>query len=144
METQTKQLTHSMIESSPEIQNWLNQFDTSDRITAITLLSHLKFVSRDAYSDWLLNKIRSLDADEKYALYAVRKFSDDQTNLWDEAGKVVNRPGDSLGSEDLVYSIVANAVRSDQNRFFRSSGPGRYKRESYTSNRSDRRFDRQW
>lgn len=118
MKLETKQLSYNMIKDSPEITNWLSQFKESDRGAAISLLLHLRFVTRDSYSNWVSTKINSLHFDQKCALYAVRKFPNEPKCFWDEATKVVLRPGVSLGSEDLIYSIVSNITRSNPNTFF--------------------------
>ena len=47
-----------------------------------------------------------------YALYSVRKL-EEGLPLWSENGAIATRPGDSLGSEDLVYSLVANLARAN-------------------------------
>lgn len=112
-----KSLTLEMIEDSPEIQNWLNQFPDSDRLTAIDLLLKLEFVTRDAYSEWLKTTLSGLTKD-KCALLAVRKFSKQEDPcLWDSSGEMVNRANSSLGSEDLVRSVIAGLMKSDKTRF---------------------------
>jgi hypothetical protein len=109
---QLKRLSPAKIDSSLEIQNWLAQFPEGQRITAKLLLSHVQFVSRDVYSAWLQRLVGGLPSGKIYALYSVRKL-EDGLPLWDESGEIVARPGDSLGSEDLVYSLVANLVRAN-------------------------------
>jgi len=119
MSVDIKQLSYEMIESSPEIMEWLEQFDESSRKTATSLLHHLKFITRDHYSNWALNKLDLLqNNNEKCALYSVRKLDTNEHIYCDINGNVIKRPGESQGSEDLVYSIVANAVRSKQGSFF--------------------------
>ena len=100
------------IDASPEIQDWLSKFPEHQTTTAKLLLSRLQFVSRDVYSAWLRRVIAALPSGKIYALYSVRKLKD-QLPLWNERGEVVGRPGDSLGSEDLVYSLVANLARAN-------------------------------
>ena len=112
-----KRLTLIGIASSPEVREWASQFTKDKRTDAKSLLAHLKFVSRDYYSAWFKNSLNSLPADRPYAIYAIRKFSKGQDNLWDGNGDVVNRPGATQGSEDLVYSLIANAVRLNPDRF---------------------------
>lgn len=109
---QLKNLSPSKIDASPEIQAWLSQFPEAQRTTAKLLLSHLQFVSRDVYSAWLQRVVSALPSGKAYALYSVRKL-DDGSPLWNDEGDIVARPGDSLGSEDLVYSLVANLVRAN-------------------------------
>jgi len=109
---QLKNLSPSKIDSSPEIQDWLSQFPEVERTTAKLLLSHLQFVSRDVYSAWLQRVVAALSSGKTYALYSVRKL-EDGLPLWNEGGDIVARPGDSLGSEDLVYSLVANLARTN-------------------------------
>ena len=109
---QLKNLSPAKIDASPEIQAWLSQFPEVQRTTAKLLLSHLQFVSRDAYSAWLPRVVSALPSGKTYALYSVRKL-DDGSPLWNDEGDIVARPGDSLGSEDLVYSLVANLTRAN-------------------------------
>lgn len=109
-----KSLTIDSIESSPEINDWLSQFPEDKRITAKTLLFHLTFVSRDTYSDWLRIEISKLTRDQKYALYAVRKLDRKSNSFWGSDGRAVTRPGHSQGSEDLVYSLIANMSRASR------------------------------
>ena len=106
-----QQLSAAAIDQSPEIQSWLSQFPVGNRQTAKMLLHRLKFVSRDEFSTWLRRAIGRLPSGETYALYSVRKLDDTQTVFWDESGNPVVRPGTSLGSEDLVYSLISNLAR---------------------------------
>ena len=110
--TQLKTLSPAVIEASPDIQRWTNQFPDRFKTTAKLMLSRLRFVSRDVYSAWLQRIITTLPSDKIYALYSVRKL-EDGTLLWDDDGAIVERPGISLGSEDLVYSLIANLVRAN-------------------------------
>ena len=109
---QLKNLSLSKIDASPEIQHWLSQFPEAQRTTAKLLLSHLQFVSRDVYSAWLQSVVAALPSGKTYALYSVRKL-EEGLPLWSESGEIATRPGDSLGSEDLVYSLVANLARAN-------------------------------
>lgn len=109
---QLKSLSPSKIDASPEILGWLYQFREGQRSLAKLLLSHLRFVSRDTYAEWLRGAISSLPTDQVHALYSVRKLNIDQACYWNENGEPVTRPGSSLGSEDLVYSLISNLVRS--------------------------------
>lgn len=110
---QLKSLATAKIVASPEIQTWLSQFpDEGQKATAKVLLSRLQFVSRDVYSAWLQRIVAALPSGKIYALYSVRKL-EEGLPLWNEEGEIVARPGDSLGSEDLVYSLVANLARAN-------------------------------
>lgn len=109
---QLKRIPSSKIDASAEIQGWLAQFPEGQRATAKLMVSRLQFVSRDIYSTWLQRVFAALPTGKIYALYSVRKL-EDELPLWNERGEIVARPGDSLGSEDLVYSLVANLVRSN-------------------------------
>ena len=112
-----KTLTLEMIESASEIQTWLNQFPANDRAVASNLLLKLKFVTRDAYSEWLKSALSGL-TEAQCALYAVRKFNkQEERRLWSSTGEMVNRPDASLGSEDLVRSVIAGLIKSDNARF---------------------------
>ena len=109
---QLKTLSPAKIDASSEIQDWLSQFPEGQRTTAKLLLSRLQFVSRDVYSAWLWRVVAALPSAKIYALYSVRKL-EEGLPLWSDEGKIVARPGDSLGSEDLVYSLVANLARAN-------------------------------
>lgn len=110
--TQIKALSPVAIEASPEIQRWVAQFSGEQRATAKLMLSRLKFVSRDDYSAWLRRVVAALPDGKVYALYSVRKL-EGGLPLWNEGGEIAARPGGSLGSEDLVYSLVANLARAN-------------------------------
>lgn len=112
---QLKNLSPTKLEASPEIQDWLSQFPEGQRAIAKLLLSRLQFVSRDVYSAWLQRVVAALPSGKIYALYSVRKL-EEGLSLWNENGEIVARPGDSLGSEDLVYSLVANLSRANPQR----------------------------
>lgn len=109
-----KQFDLFMIDKSPEIQAWLGQFSDSERKTAISLLLHLDFVSRDRYSDWLTSTLAAIPSDRRYAVYAIRKLGDAEAVFFDQNGDVVPRPSESLGSEDLVYSLISTVTRRDK------------------------------
>lgn len=109
-----QKLNYHMIENTTQIQEWLEQFSESDRHTAISMLMSLDFISQNDYSAWLLNKLSKYQNTTKCAIYSVRKFKDNDANLWTEDGSVINRPAETLGSEDFVSSIIANAIRQDR------------------------------
>ena len=114
-----KSLSPSKIDSSVEIQNWLSQFSINDQTFAKLLLSRLKFISRDKYSEWLNKTILSIiDKQFVFALYSVRKLSQsgNYPSYWGNDKQVIYRPGESQGSEDLVYSLIANLVRTNKDR----------------------------
>lgn len=105
-----------MIEASPEIQVWLGQFPMHRRAAATNLLTQLRFVSRDDYAEWLKTSLSRIIADS-CGLFAVRKFRDVVTCIWNNRGVTLPRPATSLGSEDLVQSVIAGMVRSDAVRY---------------------------
>jgi hypothetical protein len=105
-----------MMDRSLEIQGWLSQFNSYDIFTAKSLLSHLLFISRDDYSQWLIDKLDSYTS-TLCAVYAVRKFSKQAKCLWKSNGSVQPRPAQTQGSEDLVASVIANANRQYNNCF---------------------------
>lgn len=111
-----QQLSTVAIDQSPEIQSWLSQFSAGNQQAAKMLLHRLKFVSRDEFEAWLRRTVGALPSSETYALYSVRKLNDTQAVFWDEAGNSVVRPGTSLGSEDLVYSLISNLTRSSNGK----------------------------
>lgn len=108
-----KSLSIEKMEECIEISNWINQFPDDKQLTALQLLIQLRFVSRDSYSKWLNNTINTLVNDDYYAMYSVRKL-DESRPFWDSIGNIQERPGDSQGSEDLVYSLISNATRRDE------------------------------
>lgn len=111
-----KRLTLEMIEASHEIQAWLSQFPAHRRPAAINLLSQLRFVTRDRYAEWLKSTLARIDA-AACGLYAVRKFRPAVTCLWNRRGITLPRPATSLGSEDLVQSVIAGLVRGNAARY---------------------------
>jgi hypothetical protein len=112
-----KRLTLEKIEKSHEIQLWLTQFSSNDMFTAMSMLSRLKFISRDEYSSWLLIKLGAYSKLESVAVYAVRKFRNNAQCLWQKNGNTQPRPAQTQGSEDLVSSIISNANRRHNNCF---------------------------
>ena len=111
-----KSLSLAKIDSSPEIRDWLSQFPAESQPLAKLLLTHLKFISRDDYSRWVIQTILSfLDKESTFALYSVRKLNIQKTSpyYWGENKEAIYRPGTSQGSEDLVYSLISNLVRQN-------------------------------
>jgi hypothetical protein len=114
MLTGIRTLSVDAIKSSPEINQWLLQFPPHQRTTAEMMLSRLWFVGRDVYSEWLKRELSLLDPKHKHAVYAVRKLDVTAPCYWQDDGTPTQRSGQSLGSEDLVYSIISNAGRVSQ------------------------------
>ena len=112
LKRQLKSLSPAQIDDSPQIKDWLSQFDENQRTLAKVLLSRLQFISRDTFAEWLNNTFTFLLTDQIFALYSVRKLAKNQDCYWDDNGNPVVRPGASLGSEDLVYSLISNLVRT--------------------------------
>lgn len=117
-----KILTIEKIQRSNHIKEWLTQFEESDRNLAITMLTKLKFVSRDTYAQWLQGEIsKNIVDNTKYAFYSVRKLDIDENNTfisyWDNNGCVTDRPGESQGSEDFIYSLISNFTRGKENLY---------------------------
>lgn len=111
-----RSLTFEDIEGSAEIQSWLNQFLSEHRPIATNLLMRLNFVSSDIYTTWIKKQIEALSA-HKLGLYVARKL-DDSEPLWNEDGALQSRPATGLGSEDLVYSIIANCCKHKNELLF--------------------------
>lgn len=117
-----KTLSIEKIHKSRHINEWLTQFEESEKTLAITMLTKLKFVSRDTYAQWLQEEISKNTIDNtKYAFYSIRKLDTDQTNefipYWDNDGCVIDRPGESQGSEDFIYSLISNFTRGRDNLY---------------------------
>lgn len=112
-----KSLSVEMIESSSDINEWLSQFDNDKRPTAKTMLAKLVFVTRDVFSNWLINTIDQLSTDSLSALYSVRKLESSNLMFWNDDGVPVLRSEQSLGSEDFVYSLISNIVRANSDKF---------------------------
>jgi len=110
MKVKVKKFSFDSIERSSEIQGWLQQFPSEKRGTATDLLLKLQFVTRDAYAEWLKSILLALKLPQ-CAIYAVRKFDGSIQCLWDTNGETVKRPSTSLGSEDLVQSVIANLMK---------------------------------
>ncbi len=109
-------LTPEMITDSQPIAAWLNQFPVERRLTASGMLQRLRFVSRDMYSEWLKTELTQRSS-AATAIYAVRQTDHSVGCLWDDAGNVIERPAKSLGSEDLVQSVVAQLAKAAPGRF---------------------------
>lgn len=112
-----KRLSTDAIVGSEKIGNWLSQFDSSDRKIAESLLSHLQFIGRDDYSEWLLRKLSSYNQLGSVAVFAVRKFRKTAVSLWNTTGVTQRRPASTQGSEDLVASVISNAIRIPNSGF---------------------------
>ena len=120
-----KKLSAAKIARSPEIEKWLDQFSTVQRPIAESLLLHLRFVSRDEYSEWLRLAVGSIESDASFALFAIRKLDAQEGQVvpyFDAGGNPTFRPPQTLGSEDLVYSLISNIVRGDSSRFLDHPG----------------------
>ena len=115
-----KTLSIDRIVQSKEILEWLEQFPDDRKNVAIDLLSKLRFVSRDDYAEWIMEKIENEFFSRPIALYSIAKPTG-RKQLWGENGEIKSRPGGSLGSEDLVSSIVSQiekkASRTTENVF---------------------------
>lgn len=113
-------LSVNSIENSSQINEWLSLFDESEKPIAKTLLTKLRFVSRDDYSHWLRQTIENFDPKATHALYSVRKLNDGKIKhpFWDTNGVPFVRPHKSQGSEDLVYSLISNIVRANPSNFY--------------------------
>jgi len=114
MNSDFKSLSFDAIETSREIQSWLNQFDSSNMLIARSLLHRLQFVSIDTYSAWLLDRIKSITIERPFAVYSVRKFEKNILSYWQPNGDVQPRPARTQGSEDLVYSIISRAHKQNK------------------------------
>lgn len=111
-----KHLTLEMIEDSPEIQDWLDQFPTHGRSVATALLTQLQFISRDEYAEWLKATLSQIPC-QTCGLFAVRKFKKLVNCIWTPQGRSIPRPATSLGSEDLVNSVISGLIRADETRY---------------------------
>ncbi|MEN8320979.1 phosphoribosyltransferase-like protein [Acinetobacter junii] len=121
-----KTLTFEKIQRSKYINEWLTQFEENDKNLAITMLTKLRFVSRDTYAQWLQQEISNNTIDNtKYAFYSVRKLDTDESDkfipYWDNDGCVIDRPGESQGSEDFIYSLISNFTRAKDNLYDHAS-----------------------
>jgi hypothetical protein len=109
-------LTLDMIDHSPEIRQWLNQFSGDREPTAIDVLLKLQFIRRDVYAEWLKEQLAAL-TDGPCALYAVRKFDEAIESYWDAQGNPPGRPAESQGSNELVQSVLGNLLKAGDERF---------------------------
>ncbi|RZV38330.1 MAG: hypothetical protein EVJ48_07200 [Candidatus Acidulodesulfobacterium acidiphilum] len=124
MDIAIKKISNQMIEESSNILAWLKQFKDYERPTAISILTHLKFISRDSYSTWFNKNIYPfLQGNEKFAFYAIRKMEATE-ELWEGNGDIINRPAEKLGSEDFVISLINN-----NNNFFDHPSIDKLKKE---------------
>lgn len=109
----TKQLTDEQIESSREIQNWLSQFETTDYSTAKNLLLQLMFVSENSFMLWIKKFLNEFS--HNIAVYPIVKLQDQP--FWDDNGNIVKREYKGQGSEDVIFSIMANCCKSKNHLF---------------------------
>jgi hypothetical protein len=113
----TENLTIEAVESCSEIQSWLAQFPDKYYGTAKDFLLQLNFVSRDTYAKWLQNKLDHYAGNE-CALYAVRKFRSTAKSAWSKSGTMNKATTTTLGSEDLVRSVISHCVRKHEGIHF--------------------------
>lgn len=102
-----RKIDPAKIALSADICTWSNQFSMQYQSLAKSLVASLDFVSRDDYSKWVLAELKQISQNAKVAIYSVRKLEND---LWAQ-DVIASRPGNSQGSEDLVYSLIANFTR---------------------------------
>lgn len=105
-------LTYQMLDSSTEIQDWLQQFKEEDQITAKLMLTKLKFYPYDSFTRWLSKEFDKFPANYHYALYSIRKVEEEEC-YWEGSGEPIMRPASSLGSEDFVTSLIATLVKKN-------------------------------
>lgn len=110
------------IENSEEIKLWLSQFLNKDILTVKSLLCRLHFISKDEFSNWLLDKLdeysKLTEESKLIAIYSVRKFDEiENESLWLENGKIHPRPAQTQGSEDFISSIISSATRQHKKCF---------------------------
>jgi len=105
-----------MIESSSNIQDWLTQFPQARYPVAIDLLMKLQFTSRDSFSEWLKGILLQFKGPTS-AFYTVRKFPDDTESYWDQDSAPICRPAATLGSEDLLSSVLSGLFKSDPSNY---------------------------
>jgi len=117
MKLTVKQLSLDQIDQNEQIREWIAQFPDNDQLTAKSLLSRIRFISRDEFSKWLLAEFEQYKGYQPCAIYAVRKFSEEIESFWCDDGSVQLRPAETQGSEDLVSSIIANANKRNDNAF---------------------------
>ncbi|SOB57929.1 conserved protein of unknown function [Pseudodesulfovibrio profundus] len=113
----TDKIAPHTIGSCSEIQSWIDQFPSKYHDTARELLLQLNFVSRDTYAKWLQRKL-DYYAENECALYAVRKFRSTVKSAWSKGGTINKTTATTLGSEDLVRSIIGHCVRKHEGALF--------------------------
>lgn len=113
MRIRLKQLSPHLITHCPELCQWIETFK-ADQQTVVSLLLKLRFVARDDFSMWLANQITTV-CSRPTAILAVRKIEDDFDCLWEEDGHMRRIESHSMGSEDLVKSVVANLKKGPIN-----------------------------
>ncbi|MBA4017301.1 MAG: hypothetical protein C0483_09020 [Pirellula sp.] len=115
MSIRVQQIPLEAILGSPEVLTWRSQFGKYSGLAA-EILSKLKYVSRDAFAGWLTDYLRTETASPA-SLFAVRKPTSDVEPYWDSEGKPRLRTSASLGSEDLVNSVIAALKKEDPNHY---------------------------
>ena len=111
MNIRPNRLKVESIENSSEVQTWLKQFPTGKIPSAIDLLLNLRFITRDSFSEWTKTRLTTLSG-SVCAIFAVRKLGANVQSIWDKAGNIIDRPASSLGSEDLVQSVISNLIKA--------------------------------
>jgi len=105
-------LSSDSLGRSQSIISWLKQIDESDLPVATDFLMRLRMITRDHFSRWAKKAVESVGQGVS-ALYAVRKI-DGIGGFWDGQDSPIARPAQSLGSEDLVCSLISQFCRSKQ------------------------------
>jgi hypothetical protein len=106
--SQSFRLSPSIIETAPRIVRWVDQFNEDDRPAVRQLLLGLRMITRDMYARWVKKMVESLP-EGCHALYAVRDV--------DHEHGVYSRSGQSQGSEDFVFSLISQLMRSGKEHF---------------------------
>lgn len=141
-------LSEEAINGSTGIQSWLNQFSKHQQTVAKSLLKDLRFVKENVFRQWFIKGINSLasrsqkgSSAKPLAFYAVAKLPVKPTaeqrksvkgqpiqslpwkrlgapSLWTFSGNILPRPSHSLGSEDMICSLLRGTCRTQPNYFF--------------------------
>jgi hypothetical protein len=111
MSFKAKQLSEEEISNDLNFRKWIGQFEPKYQQIAKLMLSRLKFINRDDFAEWIIERLGKYQSANSVAVYAVRKFKKTCKCLWTNRGAIVSRPATTQGSEDFVASVVSNANR---------------------------------
>lgn len=109
------------IADTPEVQRWLDRFDSPDKPTALALIQSLRIVSSNTFHRELERNIRQVAdlADTPVALFVSREMraGEDYFAEYIRQPAIVRADDEEIGSEGQLSSLATQFNRSNANRF---------------------------